>query len=75
MHVEVRKGGVLNLQHGAMWKLCPVQVGEEPASVRSSVDPQKMSCAPGPGLSLRMERGWTKKKRAETVKSGGWLLK
>ena len=73
MHAEVRKGGAVNLQYGAMWKLCPVQVGEDVVPVRSFFDPQRMSCAPGPGLSLRVERGW--EKRAGTSKSGVWVLR
>ena len=69
MHVQVRMGGAQNLQYGAIWKLSLVQVGREVASVCSCLDPQKMSCASGPGLSLRMERGW--EKRARTMNSGG----
>ena len=73
VHDVVRKGGAVHLQYGAMWKLCPVQVGEEVVPVRSCFDPQRMSRARGPRLSLRMERGW--EKRAGTVKSGVWMLR
>ena len=58
MRVEVRKGGSKSLQSGVKWVLCSGRFGGELVSVRSCPDPQRMSCAPGPGYPVKDGTAW-----------------